>query len=77
MWNSKTTTTHPSKETKREAKEYIFVFQTPDGRTCQTQSEVKEAKRSGFHIELWDVFLACVVVGRFLGHLCHVYKKRM
>ena len=74
MWDSKTTTVN-AEETK--TKEYVFVFKTPDGRFCQTESKTQKKKKSSFQIELWDVFLACVVLGRFVRHLTHMYKKRM
>ena len=74
--NSQETKTFSDEEKETDTeRSYVFVYQTPDGRTCQTEAKAKTKEKTGFHLELWDVFLAFVVVGRFLGHLGNMYKK--
>ena len=56
-----------SEDTKDKA--YIWVFQTPGGETCCTQTEIKTVKSSIFR-KLWHFdFVPYIILIRFLYNL--------
>ena len=57
--------TAPNEEEAKETESYVFVFQSPDGRTCQTEEETNT--RPVTELEHISNFIVGVVIfGRLL-----------
>lgn len=75
MWNMRNqkvdpqeTTTFPDEEETETERSYIFVYKTPDGRTCQTQTQHETDTRSVTDLErIGHVVVSVVVFVRIIA----------